>query len=805
MVKAGFKDKDMIIGIVRIAAVLLTVMCMMITVTPPYVSGETLSSPFSGIYMLPIFDLSRFGESYKGKKGLEIIIVSENSPAEDAGIKQDDIILSFDGTPLSQFDKDTLPNAVNKYIRLNKKPGEPIVFKILRQTTLLSGVIHNKTQSGKTFLLRPEDTPRFSRDIPPDETGAITINNKVTEMDIAFFLKEKNGLPNVGISADFNNTNGEYEKIIEKLLADKKVKDNFMKLSRRLEDDDKWNNGFRLGIMTALKKNPMHFPDICSKMTDDIVKAGADLVKTLEVLSFYTDSPAIEASDGNGMNQAHNSIRSILDETLRRSVEKRDEAFKSLTKEEIRFLKQMGGLLIDRLSRHFYLETTSDISDMEKFKTFLRLCRKIDFRALSESAKILAAVSNPSVLGMIRSELMKEPLKNDSASMGNAVVKGSYYSVFKTPYGPVVIGGPENNFYSGPWAVIIDTAGNDVYSDQGGTSATPVSLIIDYSGDDRYTSAHETSTGGGFMGSAFVCDLSGNDFYTGTKLSQGAGFLGAGILLDSEGNDTYRMKTMGQGSGMFGFGILLDIKGNDVYEADLFAQGFGGTKGAGLLYDLGGDDVFYASGGSASPYNHPGVFNSASQGFGLGMRGHASGGIGILLNENGNDLFTAGTFAQGAGYFHGLGILRNLGSGNAVLKADHYAQGAGVHSAAGIIMDDGGNDIYMGTTAALQSAAWDYSLAALIDKSGDDVYDAGVASFSHASAAHDAFSVFLDLMGSERYVSPQGGMSAPQDESFREGVSCSVFFDGDGTTDAYNCDVNHGVLIKGACNVFQDR
>lgn len=270
---------------------------------------------------------------------------------------------------------------------------------------------------------------------------------------------------------------------------------------------------------------------------------------------------------------------------------------------------------------------------------------------------------------------------------------------WETPLGWVEINGAGNDSYpAGVRRLLtIDTGGDDVYDGGGATLAAdnPVSVLIDLRGNDRYQSSDKKSPsfGAGVLGYGILVDLAGNDTYSGVAFSQGSGAFGSGCLLDLGGDDRYTARLHSQGAAQFGIGILSDISGRDRYEGMQAVQGFGYTKGFGLLLDLAGDDEYIANDTqiefpSAQTAQHN---TSLAQGCGMGRRadyldGHSlAGGIGVLLDAGGSDKYSAGLFAQGAGYWYGVGLLLDE-AGNDSYEGVWYVQGSAAHFAVGILV-----------------------------------------------------------------------------------------------------------------------
>jgi len=244
----------------------------------------------------------------------------------------------------------------------------------------------------------------------------------------------------------------------------------------------------------------------------------------------------------------------------------------------------------------------------------------------------------------------------------------------------------------------------------------------------------------------------------------GAGVFGLGALIDEGGDDNYRMRFAGMGAAFFGAGLLLDAAGTDRYtleEGD--GQGFGGPGGIGVLADRSGDDAYYvepdaAKAGRADYHSDYKVAANNAQGAGIGRRGDGSdghawaGGLGVLLDVDGNDTYRAGNFSQGIGYWYGTGLLWD-GGGDDEYRGVYYTQGAGAHFAIGALIDEGGNDTHVleQNAGAGLGFGWDVVQAQLIDRgTGNDRYEARIDSMGLATKRSTA--IFIDEGGDDTYV-----------------------------------------------------
>jgi hypothetical protein len=309
----------------------------------------------------------------------------------------------------------------------------------------------------------------------------------------------------------------------------------------------------------------------------------------------------------------------------------------------------------------------------------------------------------------------------------------------------------------------IDTGGNDLYESGAAASpAYPFSVLLDVSGNDTYKSReNEAAFGAGCFGVGLLVDLAGNDRYVlkgPRSLGLGAGVFGVGALLDAGGDDVYEGDGFCQGAGACGWGTLTDLGGTDRYSAYRFSQGFGFVQGAGVLTDLGGNDEYgLGQDGLRYPSAQSKEHNdSLGQGFGFGFRadyldGHSlAGGVGILADREGDDVYRCGVFGQGAGYWMGVGMLLD-GTGRDRYEGAWYVQGACAHFAVGLLEDAAGDDSYKATLNMAQGAGHDFSLGVLLDRAGNDTYRAPNLSLGGGNS--DGMGICIDGGGDDAYDS----------------------------------------------------
>ncbi|MBM3321060.1 MAG: hypothetical protein FJY73_10330 [Candidatus Eisenbacteria bacterium] len=309
---------------------------------------------------------------------------------------------------------------------------------------------------------------------------------------------------------------------------------------------------------------------------------------------------------------------------------------------------------------------------------------------------------------------------------------------YESPWGWIRVRGSGDDIVDGDGALLlVDLGGNDTYTGGAAASAAdrPLGLLLDMAGDDRYRSEGRPAQGAGMAGVGVLIDAGGNDTYEAERHAQGFGQFGLGLLADLAGNDRYFNRISGQGCGFFGIGLLFDVSGDDEYTLHADGQGLGGPAGVGILADRGGNDRYVAVRSHAvtgrPSYHSPGldVAVSNAQGCGIGRRGDGSdghswaGGLGALLDAEGNDFYSAGNWSMGTGYWFGTGILHD-GGGDDEYRGVAWSQGTGAHFCIGVLVDENGDDKHLAEENSTLSLGMghDFTVAILLDAGGDDLY-----------------------------------------------------------------------------------
>lgn len=333
---------------------------------------------------------------------------------------------------------------------------------------------------------------------------------------------------------------------------------------------------------------------------------------------------------------------------------------------------------------------------------------------------------------------------------------------WQTPQGRLIVGGVDSQVYeldSEGHLLILDLGGDDVYrTNASGREPGMFTLVIDLDGQDEYEARSPLGFGATLGGFSILYDAAGDDRYRGKSLNFGAGLMGIGILLDSDGNDFYQCDLGALGVGYAGLGLLVDLSGNDQYLGHGGVQGVGAPGGVGVLLDGAGDDLYIAGNARQDRIERkPRGYINFSQGFGFGMRPYCSGGIGVLLDGSGEDRYLSSYFAQGSSYWLGVGVLYD-GQGNDSYETVRYSQGAGIHLGLGLLLDHDGHDVY-NAWGVSQGCGHDLAVGILWDSAGNDLYR-GSWLFGGAGNAN-GIGFLVDAEGNDFYV--PSTIERPQD------------------------------------------
>jgi len=528
-------------------------------------------------------------------------------------------------------------------------------------------------------------------------------------------------------------------------------------------------DSFRLTVVDSLLERPLDTEPYVRRFAEDVASplGTAELVvaaaKELDLVVWPEECPGVgpEGADALG----------VLLPAFARAREEMAHAFTGLTDEERAFLVEHAPVLPEE--EEFDPAKPIDVREQEAKEAeelgdrLLDIAGRVDYERIASAGAIVAEAVDASLA--VAADLREQ---HGPATGGDryserigpeSIAWGDVIEIRQTDVGTVVIGGTGTTYYGRGAALIIDLGGNDVYDCRksayepidgsdgmhpvgGALPSNPIAVVIDLEGDDTYLGGHH-SFGAGFMGVGVLADLAGDDRYIAGSFSLGSGLFGVGVLRDAAGHDTYEGDTCVQGAGAFGIGVLLDEGGNDTYRAAVFSQAFGFVMGFGLLDDLSGNDSYYAGGKYTDEIRYFDHYISLSQGFGFGWRPDASGGVGMLVDGAGNDVYVSDIFGQGASYWFSAGGLVDF-AGNDQYVSYQYAQGAGTHITVAALVDYEGDDNYV-SKGVSQGCGHDLAIGILHDLSGDDNYTCH--DLSQAAGNANGIGVLIDDAGNDAY------------------------------------------------------
>lgn len=451
----------------------------------------------------------------------------------------------------------------------------------------------------------------------------------------------------------------------------------------------------------------------------------------------------------------------------------------------------------------------------------VRLMLKMDRSAQWDLAETLAEVADTEFLQALAAQA---PGSGEAPGTVNAV-SGSIVRRITTPAGIILVGGKGQNEYRleemKEVAAIVDLGGNDIYLEGTVNPSRPILIIIDLDGNDRYQGKSPGIQGSSIVGGSILVDAKGDDIYWGQDEAQGSTLGGVGILVDHAGNDQYLGFRRVQGQAIGGVGLLLDYGGKDDYRAAMWAQGFGGPLGFGLIEDLKGDDHYYVGGRFYDSYPETPGYEGWGQGVGSGIRGVANGGVGVLLEGEGDDVYEFDYFGQGGGYWLAVGLARDFAGNDQRLGAtreaynrsprtqqrfQRFGNGWGCHCGVGFLIDDTGDDSYDGTIMGT-GFGWDLSVGYLLELSGDDQYLARVGGVQ-GQGAQASLGVLYDFEGDDIYRGTSQGY-ASSSITYHPYPACGGNFSfviDYGGTDQYGCGArNNAMSRRGMAGFIVDR
>ncbi len=667
--------------------------------------GTRSPKPFLGVTYGPKDIGGKSSLCKKSSTFIEVESVMSGTPAADAGLKKGDIILSVNGSPVCREKGDAGGSFRDMIAR--EKVGSVAHLEILRgglrsevSARLMDRPLHEQAEAAA-----PESSRCAGR--PPSALERA--------------LREQKSLP-------------AFYDILSGLRQASNEVHNAAWFS------DGRYNPFQLTEFTYMIRHPLEAGEAARKLTDGMIGAahGRDM----------------------RMDLVAQRAAGLLDAGLTPVVNE-DISFPGLIK-AMETVKERLARLFDRLTpeeRKLLREKALNPWDDSRWNDIVKVSAGINVRDLLDCFSPLLPFFSRENLALLKRDV--------TARFGQN--KGPILFEADTPVGKVIVGGPGRNVYKKDAALILDLGGDDIYlNNAGGTRpGLPVAIVIDWGGNDLYLTKENFSQGAGLLGGGFLFDLGGDDVFDALDGGQGAGFFGMGILYHGGGRAVFKARTYSQGVGEMGMGLLWNGDGDTRYLCSGNGQGLGLFKGLGMLMDEKGND-YYQLGGLDPDFRDPLRSTvSMGQGFGWGIRPEGekcgvSGGMGILIDKAGDDIYNADYFGQGASYYYGTGILDDM-SGNDRYIAGRYAQGAGIHSSVGILIDRGGNDFYYSSFGVSQGMGHDFGVGYLGDEQGDDRYVGGI--LSQGAATRGGIGILMDSKGKDNFMCGTACQAFAQDEN----------------------------------------
>jgi hypothetical protein len=556
----------------------------------------------------------------------------------------------------------------------------------------------------------------------------------------------------------------------------------------------------RLAWIDSLLRGPVESLGEADRFTSQLHAAAAAPDRLPEVLSLAAPKLDLGKSEPPKAEPPRDGAAAVksLAEVIAGTRLLVDRSLKPLAEaERVELRRQLYRVTTDHSAGHTF-------ADAKQGRRVTDLLEKLDRAALLAAAQSLARLTLPSWL-----DRLAEVKPAEAPAVAD--VEGTIANRIVTPQGVILVGGPGKNTYHLERlidvAAILDLGGDDTYLEGALSADRPVLIVIDLAGKDTYRGRLPGIQGAAILGASLLLDRAGDDTYHAADVAQGSALGGVGMLIDSAGNDTYRAMRRVQGQAVGGVGVLIDREGDDHYRAALWGQGVGGPLGLGLLEDVSGRDRYFAGGQYADGYDDSPGFGGWSQGVGIGPRGVANGGIGVLLDGGGDDSYEHDYFSHGGGYWFAVGLARDFGGNDERLGATRenfggskrteprflrWGQGFGCHYALGFVIDERGNDTYQGDLA-VAGFAWDVGVGVLCDAAGEDRYV--VPSGGAGEAFNIGLAVLYDGAGKDDYRGGGLGRAAPTSDYHpleKSGGNFAFLIDDGGAVDTFPQDLRNG-------------
>ncbi|MGD8452123.1 MAG: PDZ domain-containing protein [Phycisphaerae bacterium] len=759
-------------------------MWVMLALMPFLTQPPEPPRPWLGVTMTPYTEKAA-AEGETALRGIRIEDVMPDSAAERAGLRRGDIIVAADDVDFAAA-TETLVGQLGTAIT-SRQIGDPLTLTVVREFTVQQAGVNGDLSETADGLARAREL------LASAPSGAVvefrgerrrerlTITAELGSRPTALDLLHHVIPPNDAMFPEPVPTLPA-EGLVDALVAERGLTDARDNQRNRLAQLVAQPDWYCLSRYAYVMREPFALPELSRRLAavppvlpDLLVHAG----QWLDLEPAVSSPPALRT--GLSPEEHAQQIEALLAEAQRSCA----AALDGLNADERAQLAEGVDVMADAICNDVMVQRDTDRARLDKVTALVRLAPRVDRAHFIEAAVRLVALTEPAYLAGLRQDL---------AGHGPGV-----FLKRDTEFGPIIFAGEGDTWFQETAAVVIDLGGNDFYTL---AAAQRLSVIIDLDGDDEYAATGPHAVGCGLLGVSLLHDADGNDRYRSRRWSQGAGVLGVGILHDCAGDDSYRGGDFTQAAAFCGVGLLIDEAGNDRYDAERFAQAVGLPGGLAALIDRAGNDHYYCMGRDLGAYGTPGIFAGWGQGCGVGLRGLTSGGAALLLDENGDDVYEAGNFSQGGGYYYGWGSLVDR-AGDDDYLGSRYGQAFAAHQAIGYLEDEASNDVYRTRRGVGQSCSWDETVTALIDGAGDDVYSGG--DFALAASAHNGVAIFVDAAGCDDYATVPGRVRASPND-YHGGASLSLLLDLGGGEDRYagQTQPNNTITVQPEHGLFAD-
>ena len=336
--------------------------------------------------------------------------------------------------------------------------------------------------------------------------------------------------------------------------------------------------------------------------------------------------------------------------------------------------------------------------------------------------------------------------------------------------------------------LVIALGGHNTFSGKIAAGVTRTGVLIDL-GDDSSYFTRDQSMGCGLLGVGYAYLGATRTSILSGDASVGAGIAGVGVARFDGVETRVRSGSMVQGFGYQGVGLCLDARADSYWRSASWAQGAARTGGIGWLVDRGGNDFYESTGIKTTSRTSK---RSSSQGYSAGYGADVTeepGGIGLLSDLNGDDVYRAESDALGSADWRGLGSLFDRAGGDQYI-ASQLAVATAVHQSFGMLADAAGNDVSILGGGAGLGAAYADSVSVWLDRDGADRLVVGEVGPGYATS--DSLCLRIKPAGT---LSVSGAGSSVMGDV---AINAFAFSEGPKTASAVNrADLDQRLFVQG--------